>query len=156
MTKTSKNKPIIVVLDDMEDRVAWLRSTVKGRATILWATTVNGLLKILKTAETQGGLCLVLLDHDLDFLNGRRDNCDKDGLCGTDAAKKLTLSDMSIPIVIWSLNGPCAMKMEDILLRRGFKVSRMMYHFKVILAGIINNILTPLLQKSVEIPEEKP
>lgn len=153
---TWKKKPVIVVLDDMKHRVDWLRGAVGAEAEVLWATTVKGFLKILKGAQRRGGLCLVLLDHDLDFNNGRTDNCDVDGLCGTDVAKTMTLDDMSVPVVIWSLNGPCAMNMEDILLGRGFKISRMMYHFRNILKSMISQIVADAsIAKSVENPDKE-
>lgn len=140
MKNNTKTK-FIVVLDDMKQRVDWLKGRVGDRATILWSTTVKGLLKNLKAAESRGDLVLVLLDHDLDIWSGRQDSKDKNGEDGTDAAKTLALSDKSIPITVWSVNGRAAIGMEDILVKRGFNANRMMYLFQQINARTIERVL---------------
>ncbi|MFA6049746.1 MAG: hypothetical protein WC761_00890 [Candidatus Paceibacterota bacterium] len=138
---TNQVKPVIVVLDDDQQRVLWLKGRVGDRAQVLWSTTVKGLHKNLKAAENIGNLVLVFLDHDLDMWSSKGDSKDRNGEDGTDAARNLSLQDKSTPIVIWSLNGRAAETMEDMLAQRGFNVKRMMFLFKQVNAHTIDQIL---------------
>ena len=142
---TNSPKPIIVVLDDLKQRVDWLRSHVGDRADISWDVTVSGFLNKLKAAESTGRLFLVILDHDLDFgvdkHQSKGENMDRNGHDGRTAARQLTLSDKSIPVLVWSMNGHMALEMENILSKRGFNVSRMMYNFRQIIGNIVDRNL---------------
>ena len=142
------DKPIIVVLDDLKQRVDWLRSHVGDRADIAWDVTVSGFLNKLKAAESTGRLFLVVLDHDLDFGVDKHlskgENLDKNGHDGRTAARHLTLSDKSIPVLVWSMNGQMALEMENILSKRGFNVSRMMYNFRQIIGNIVDRNLAQI------------
>lgn len=123
-------KPIIVVLDDMMERVTWLKSQVNNRAEIVWAKDVEKLLRDVSKAESTGRLILVILDHDLDIWSGENDSLDENGETGTDAAKKLSLKDKSIPVLVWSMNDSASRGMEKILWGRGFLVTRMSYSYQ--------------------------
>lgn len=113
------SKPVILVLEDAEVRVEWLRDKFESVATIVHATTVTAMLDELE--RWKGSLALVILDHDLGTLqpNGA------DNMCGSDAARLLDVR-RDIPILIWSWNPVGASQMMLSLTDHGYtSVSRL-------------------------------
>jgi len=126
--KSATEKPIIVVLDDMIERVRWLKDHVGNRAEIMWSKRVSKFLDYVKKAESTGRLILVILDHDLDIWSNKNDSLDDEGQTGMDAAKQLNLSRKDIPVLVWSMNDKASVEMENLLWKRGFLVTRMPFH----------------------------
>jgi len=92
---------IIVVLEDMETRINWLRSTYP-EAEIVWHTTVKGFVACLESGIKP---TLVIFDHDLDTAdpNARPGQLhDVDGLTGADAARMMP--ELDCFAVVWSAN----------------------------------------------------
>jgi len=110
---------VIVVLEDMQERIDWLQDTFPDTG-VIWVKSVKQLLDELKFVG-KDNVALILLDHDI---GGQfAGSADEDGLTGFDAAKSLT--DWSdIPVIIWSINPVGAKKMHDALSNDGFVVAR--------------------------------
>lgn len=93
----------IVVLEDNEQRVRWLRRIVRTSADVLHTETVQDFFATLEVEPD-----LVLMDHDL---NTHFD--------GRDAARHM---ETSSPIVVWSANHLRGPQMVTILEERGLNV----------------------------------
>lgn len=102
----------ILVLEDMEERVNWLRKTFRFGVTVYHETSVEGFKEKFEQLESKGKLNIVILDHDLGgpFF----DSSDKHGLTGTDAAKWL-LTKQRKPTIIWSVNPEGSKRMRGFL-----------------------------------------
>lgn len=97
------NDRTILVLEDNEQRVRWLRRVVRARADVLHTETAQDFLATLEIDPD-----LVLMDHDLGtYFDGR------------DAARHM---ETRAPIVVWSANQRRGPEMVDILLERGLDV----------------------------------
>jgi len=126
------SKPVIIVLDDMKDRIVWLRRWFDSSTHIVWKTNVSD---FLEAVESYPSVSLIILDHDLDMLPGSVGvSMGPDGLTGLDATHHLSETFHHVPILVWSRNGHGAAQMTANLQKRGFrKVSALMYGFGRIL-----------------------
>lgn len=109
---------VVLVLEDMQVRVDWLRDLVGDRASVLWCADVAALLAVLRGGSVPD---LVILDHDLggiprDLDAGSRD---KDGRTGLDAAEDMP--PVECPVLVWSVNPVRAPIMVETLRRRGMQ-----------------------------------
>lgn len=122
------SKPIIIVLDDMKLRIDWLRKWFDSSNHIIWRTNVTD---FLEAVNANPSVQLIILDHDLDMLDGSKGvSMGPDGLTGFDATNLLSLQFRNTQILVWSRNGNGAADMTDNLRSRGFnKVTTMMYGF---------------------------
>lgn len=104
----------IVVLEDQEVRIQWLRAVVPfDDIEIVWCTSVGKFLKEVREPNVK----LVIFDHDLDLFF---DGPDKDGLTGTHAARGYRgLTDT--PVLIWSFNKSGALNIKSILASKGIR-----------------------------------
>ena len=93
----------ILVLEDNEQRVRWLRRIARSDADVLHTETVQDFLATLEIEPD-----LILMDHDLGtYFDGR------------DAATNM---ETSSPIVVWSANPVRGPEMVTILDERGLDV----------------------------------
>jgi CheY-like chemotaxis protein len=93
----------ILVLEDNEQRVRWLRRIVREHADVLHTETVPDFLATLEIEPD-----LILMDHDLGTT-----------FDGRDAARHM---ETRSPIVVWSCNSTRGPQMVDILEERGLDV----------------------------------
>lgn len=104
-------KPPILVLEDMPERVEWLRARAQGHP-VVWAQTVT---EFLALPEWDGPIALVILDHDLDLAHGGEPKVNvgpgPDGLTGLDAAREMPW--VRCPVLVWSVNPIKAPLMES-------------------------------------------
>lgn len=115
--------PIILVLEDMEPRVTWLKSTFPD-VEIIWEATVDGFISKLKLIDVSR-LALFLLDHDLGGpFEGSSDQTGKSGL---DAVNELGPWS-NVPAIVWSINYTGAMNMVKTLNDHGFIVTHIPFH----------------------------
>ena len=101
----------ILVLEDAEDRVTWLKKIVEPLGyTVNWCLDVR---EFLQEAEgIRDELALLVFDHDLGHAGPQQSDAafdahllikyDQDGRCGLDAARML--GSHPIPAVVWSWN----------------------------------------------------
>lgn len=101
-------KPLIIVLEDSNDRMDWLRNTIIG-VDIIHHLSVLSFVQAVNEHKDSGRLRLVVFDHDLGHTPPHdmyspmvSHTTDADGYTGHDAAKMLD----SIPCaaLVWSLN----------------------------------------------------
>lgn len=116
----------ILVLEDMVDRVEWLKETFPYQA-IVWAPDVDTFSKVLDEDPR-----VLILDHDLgENLPSGMDACRLiPGKISTD-----------VPIIIWSHNPDGASNMKSYLKACGFQtVVHLQFGFKeyAILASLVN------------------
>ncbi len=134
-------KDCFVVLEDVPDRVEWLKQAFPD-IRIVWSEDMNPFLQAVETEEKAGTLKAIIMDHDLGFFQHANQQ-DLDGYNGSDAARFLELRDWDIPIIIWSMNSPAAVNMEEILREKGFgNIKRIMFMFKVALVNALEKALT--------------
>jgi hypothetical protein len=103
----------IVVLEDMEARVDWLRGKFPNAA-IDWHTTVSDFVDCLRSGIKPD---LVIFDHDLDTAdpNAKPGQLhDKDGLTGADAARMMPNPEHAM-LWVWSANPIGARVIADII-----------------------------------------
>ena len=103
-------KPIILVLEDMEIRVVWLRTIFGDHVEIVWTTNVADFITT-QARVAPDRVCLIIMDHDL-HLPGHA--VVPSGLV---AARTMTLV---APVIVWSQNPEGAPSMRDELKRRGY------------------------------------
>lgn len=106
-----KKRDIILVLEDSEDRILWLRKVVEpmGYGVDWWSDVA---LFLHATEAQKERLALLVFDHDLGHAAPQRSDTtfdahmlikfDSAGLCGLDAAKRL--GNHACPAVSWSWN----------------------------------------------------
>jgi len=120
-------KPIIIVLEDMIERINWLRKEFGDQTEIIWAKSVDQFFEELRLCDRQR-LRLILLDHDLggvaidDDLTSQYTEhwpLDLDGKNGGDAVDGLDGWN-DIPVIVWSINNISAPLMVDELKDKGF------------------------------------
>ncbi len=122
-------KPIIVVLEDMIERINWLRKEFGAHTEIVWAKTVDQFFEELRLLD-RSRLRLILLDHDLGGIiddNGTDTSLirsanwplDPSGKNGGDAVDGLDGWN-DIPVIVWSINNVSAPLMVDELKDKGF------------------------------------
>ena len=120
-------KPIIIVLDDMIERIDWLRKEFDDQTEIIWAKSVKQFFEELMLCDRQL-LRLILLDHDLGgvviddditSLHTEHWPLDPDGKNGSDAVDGLDGWD-DVPVIVWSINSVSAPLMVDELKDKGF------------------------------------
>jgi len=104
---------VICVLEDSDERVAWLRRVFSGYE-IDHHLSVTSFVEALKVHATTTRLRLAIFDHDLgyprrvaDGFEGDEDgtplfNFDKDGMTGEDAAK--LCPELQCATLVWSWN----------------------------------------------------
>jgi hypothetical protein len=104
----------IHVLEDMDYRVNWLKENFPG-VRIFWSTNVTEFFDKLNKHPAPS---LIILDHDLGEDRGGwgAQSEDRDGLCGTDVAKRL---DTTRPVLVWSMNSVAGPEMTRKLRDRG-------------------------------------
>lgn len=100
---------MILVLEDLKERVDWLRQTFP-RTEIQWCTTVLSFQMALSECNPD----VIILDHDLG--PGSATSEDADGLTGYDAAKALKTR---APVLIWSWNMWASNRMSEALMNNG-------------------------------------
>lgn len=122
-------RPIIIALEDMIERISWLRKGFEPHAEIIWAKTVDEFFEELRLLD-RSRLKLILLDHDLggvidpgdvstDLVTSTSWPMDPSGKNGGDAVDGLDgWSD--IPVIVWSINNVSAPLMVDELKDKGF------------------------------------
>lgn len=129
------NKLTIVVLDDMYERIKWLKDNFSDKSEIFWASTVNNFISLLNQIKPD----VVILDHDLDIKDSNPQCFDVDGKNGTTLALSLEFPDKQIPILIWSQNGKMASNMEAILTKKGFNnIRRIQFGFDMVIYKFLN------------------
>lgn len=107
---------MIVVLEDMETRVGWLRAKLPD-AEIVWHTTVLGFVDCLRSGVDPD---VVVLDHDLDTADPDAKPgqlCDRDGFTGADAARMMPSLERAM-IWVWSANPVGARIIADVVHHR--------------------------------------
>ena len=102
----------ILVLEDMDARVEWLRKTFKFSTAIWHETTVKGFQEKFLELQKKRKLQLIILDHDLG--GPWFDSKDADEQTGTDAAQWLQ-SQPRVPTIIWSINAEGSKRMRSYL-----------------------------------------
>ena len=105
---------MILVLEDMECRIDWLRDATKGHV-VQWCKTVSALV------AAQGTPSLVILDHDLGDLGTANFSVGADGMTGLDAAD--CMPAVACPVLVWSMNPTRAPQMVQALQRRGMRAT---------------------------------
>lgn len=95
----------VFVLEDMPERIEWLRATVPDGTMVYAYNTVESFYTALRTVIPD----LVILDHDLGMFDSKT---------GLDAAE-LIPDCAPYPVLIWSNNPIGARKMARALLRAG-------------------------------------
>ena len=112
-------KAPILVIEDMPERVEWLRARAQGHR-VVWAETVT---EFLALPEWGGPIALVVLDHDLDLAHGGEPKVNvgpgPDGLTGMDAAERMPA--VSCAVLVWSINPVRAPDMVRHLRQRGLR-----------------------------------
>lgn len=114
----------ILVLEDFDSRVEWLRSVLRrSQANIEWYKKVEPFLEAAKTDHD-----FVILDHDLDFLHYTNNNYLKEAYppSGTDACREYD-PQRKVPVLIWSQNPDGAKRMEWMLKQKGIPVTRVAF-----------------------------
>lgn len=104
---------VVLVLEDMDHRVEWLRERLPSTAEIRHSNTVEGLLWWWH-AEPD----LVILDHDLGGVPTAlgTGSADDNGHTGMDAARRMPV--VSCPVIVWSVNPLRAPEMVSELWQR--------------------------------------
>ncbi len=109
-------KPPILVLEDMSERVEWLRARAQGHP-VVWAQTVT---EFLALPQWDGPIALVVLDHDLDLAHGGKPKVNvgpgPDGCTGMHAVERMPW--VGCPVLVWSANEAWAPIMAARLLSR--------------------------------------
>lgn len=127
------DKPIIVVLEDMDVRVNWLKRNFGDTCEILWCESVESFFHELRTIDRER-IKLIILDHDLgtgSMISEVEDRklvipdpsketfpYDTNGENGMHAAQGLG-PWREIPTVVWSINSARAPSMKKELEDRG-------------------------------------
>ena len=125
-------RPTILVLEDMQIRVDWLRDAFP-HATVVWLETVSDLMSSI-AALGPFPPALILLDHDLGLGASHMEDdgsvlllddgvsfpLDVNGNNGMHAVDMMPDSMKVVPMIVWSINGPRAREMVARLTERGF------------------------------------
>lgn len=111
---------MIIVLEDMQVRVDWLRDAFGALHAVNWRDDVESFLLALDGVAPT----LVILDHDLggpiDVTKPEpRMSRDADGLTGLDACDRMPV--VACPVLVWSMNPVRAPIMVQTLQRRGMR-----------------------------------
>ena len=128
----NSTKPVVLVLEDQEVRVDWLRDTFPDFMEIIWSKTVSDFLQSCK--DHAGVTAVAILDHDLGFDESVLQSEDVNGQTGTDAARLM----LPVPyVVIWSMNPGGSRLMRDILRDKKQRVRYAPFASQDMLAGEI-------------------
>lgn len=108
---------MILVLEDMQVRVDWLRDLVGDRVKVVWSTTVEQLVIDRRNVRPS----LVILDHDLGGppCAGGPPSRDANGHDGLYACERIRA--VECPVLVWSMNPTRAPLMVESLRRRGMR-----------------------------------
>jgi len=117
----------ILLLEDTEDRVKWLRPICEARgAELVVAARVNEFIRTCREHMLSDVRALVL-DHDLGGYAVPTTLQDADGLDGLDAVEQMPI--LQAPVIVWSSNDQESPKMVSRLRERGFiTVERMPWY----------------------------
>lgn len=109
----------VVVLEDMEVRVEWLRAVLRSSNTeIVWCKDVATFMDAVKADHD-----LVIFDHDLELLSLAGYSAPSEPN-GTDAARLYTGRG---PALVWSANPDGAARITEILQKKGIPVTQIAF-----------------------------
>lgn len=127
--------PSILILDDEENRINWIRKQFPG-IHIIWTYNVKMFFEEYQREKNSGRLILIILDHDLGSENES----------GMDVVKKLQTNMITI---IWSVNTIAATKMFYELKDKKVPTLYIPYIHQKELKKAINEFYTKFLRISV-------
>lgn len=100
------NRKVILVLEDVESRIAWLREEVRVD-NVVWVKSNAEFISFIERSAPED-ISLMIFDHDL----GR----DK----GIEAARFLSERFNQVPAIVWSMNVSGSISIVETLKGKGF------------------------------------
>lgn len=128
----------ILVLEDSDLRIDWLKQVVANRANVLWAQNIQQFIHLWGDA---GKIDLFILDHDLGEFDNAGYTSAKGGENGMQAVPLIPFGSR---VFVWSANIIKAKDMTDALLDRGCATMRVPFlnQNKAYIAQWINDFLS--------------
>lgn len=124
--KGDKQK-VVLVLEDTESRIRWLREIATSYGLAVHSTAiVNDFIGLCEAHSSRSEVKAIVLDHDLGGYLMPVSLQDPNGHDGVDAVERMPA--LAVPVLIWSSNDEESPRMQRLLEGRGFIAVRMPWY----------------------------